>query len=100
MDTLERFPLVSCDTCGKPQRIIFDVMQANDKNDHDAADIVCSECKSIIATLHARSIRRTGATKKTDDKASEMAARELEQISLGSNLEDSQRFINERVCRH
>jgi hypothetical protein len=24
----------------------------------------------------------------------------LEQISLGSNLEDSQRFINERVCRH
>jgi hypothetical protein len=25
---------------------------------------------------------------------------ELEQISLGSNREDSQRFINERVCRH
>jgi hypothetical protein len=24
----------------------------------------------------------------------------LEQISLGSNREDSQRFINERVCRH
>lgn len=27
-------------------------------------------------------------------------ARQLEQISLGSNREDSQRFINERVCRH
>ena len=26
--------------------------------------------------------------------------RELEQISLGSNRKDSQRFINERVCRH
>jgi hypothetical protein len=25
---------------------------------------------------------------------------QLEQISLGSNREDSQRFINERVCRH
>jgi hypothetical protein len=24
----------------------------------------------------------------------------LEQISLGSNRECSQRFINERVCRH
>jgi len=24
----------------------------------------------------------------------------LEQISLGSNREDSQGFINERVCRH
>jgi hypothetical protein len=32
--------------------MIFDVMKANDKNDHDAADIVCAECKSIIATLH------------------------------------------------
>src|SRR5262245_48781357 len=27
-------------------------------------------------------------------------AQELEQISLGSNREDSQRFINERVCQH
>jgi len=24
----------------------------------------------------------------------------LEQISLGSNREDSQRFVKERVCRH
>ena len=32
--------------------MIFDVMKANDKNDHDAADIVCNECKSVIATLH------------------------------------------------
>jgi hypothetical protein len=35
--------------------MIFDVMKANDKNDHDAADIVCAECNSIIATLHAPS---------------------------------------------
>ena len=35
--------------------MIFDVMKANDKNDHDAADIICDECKSIIATLHGPS---------------------------------------------
>jgi hypothetical protein len=35
--------------------MIFDVMNTSDKNDHDAADIVCAECTSIIATLHAPS---------------------------------------------
>jgi len=91
MDTLERFPLVWCDTCGKTQRIIFDVMRANDKNDHDAADIICSECKSIIATLHARSIRRAGATKSTA-KASEMAAREIDRmIDPATPTEEKQR---------
>ena len=60
MDLLERFPRVWCATCDKVQPMIFDVMKANDKNDHDAADIVCDECKSIIATLHAPSVRRTG----------------------------------------
>jgi hypothetical protein len=53
-DALGRFSLVWCDACGKAQPMIFDVMQANNKDDRDAADIICSECKSIIATLHAR----------------------------------------------
>jgi hypothetical protein len=35
--------------------MIVDVIKANDKNDHDAADIICADCKSIIATLHAPS---------------------------------------------
>ena len=52
MDVLARFPRVWCPTCNKTQPMIFDVMKANDKNDHDAADIVCNECKSVIATLH------------------------------------------------
>ena len=30
-------------TCNKTQPMIFDVMKANDKNDHDTADIVCDE---------------------------------------------------------
>jgi hypothetical protein len=52
-DRLEHFPYVWCDTCEKIQPMIFDVMPADDQNDHDAADIVCNECKSIVATLHA-----------------------------------------------
>jgi hypothetical protein len=33
--------------------MIFDVLPANDKNPRESADIVCDECKSIIATLFA-----------------------------------------------
>jgi hypothetical protein len=80
MDTFERFPLVWCDTCGKTQPMMFDVMQANDKNDHDAADIICGECKSIIATLHARKTRRTGEPTKRKAKASELAAQEIDRL--------------------
>jgi hypothetical protein len=52
-DRLERFPFVWCGTCEKVQPMIFDVLPADDKNDHACEDIVCDECKSIIATLHA-----------------------------------------------
>src|SRR5262245_47583951 len=76
---LGRFSLVWCDACDKVQPMIFDIMQANDRNDHDAADIICAECKSIIATLHARSIRQAGATKK-NAKASEMAAWAIDRL--------------------
>ena len=48
MDLLERFPRASCDTCEKVRPIVLDVMKANEKNDHDAAGIVCEECKSIL----------------------------------------------------
>ena len=53
MDVLERFPTVYCDTCKKVQPMIFDVMSAQAYIDHDSADIVCSECKSVIAMLHS-----------------------------------------------
>ena len=52
-DRLDRFPYVWCDTCEKIQPMTFDVIAADDRNDHDAADIVCNECSSIIATMHA-----------------------------------------------
>ena len=77
-DLKERFPRVWCPTCNKTQPMIFDVMKANDKNEHDVADIVCGECKSIIATLHAPSVPRVRAKKAV--KASEMAAQEIDRL--------------------
>jgi hypothetical protein len=79
-DLKERFPRVWCPTCNKTQPMIFDVMKANDKDEHDAADIVCGECKSIIATLHAPSVRRPGGRTKKSAKASEMAAQEIDRL--------------------
>src|SRR5215813_4536829 len=79
MDRLDHLPRVWCPTCNKAQPLIFDVLKANDKNEHDAADIVCAECKSIIATLHAPDARRAGRDKKIA-KASEMAAQEIDRL--------------------
>ena len=55
-------------------------MKANDKNDHDAADIVCEECKSIIVTLHAPSAPQTVARINKAAKASEMAAEKIDSL--------------------
>jgi hypothetical protein len=64
MDTLERFPRAWCDTCDKVQPVTLDVMPADEKNPHEAADIVCDECKSVIATLHAPEAQQTGVRPK------------------------------------
>jgi hypothetical protein len=61
--------------------MIFDVMNANDKNDHDAADIICKECKSIIATLHGPRANRPGVRNKRAAKAREMASQEIDRLS-------------------
>ena len=76
MDRLDHFPRVWCPTCVQP--LIFDVLKANDKNEQDAADIVCAECKSIIATLHAPSAQRARARAKRAAKALEMAGQEID----------------------
>ena len=57
--------------------MIFDVMKANDKNDHDAADIVCNECKSVIATLHGPSAHRAGVRTGRAEKARAMAGQDI-----------------------
>ena len=72
--------------------MVFDVMKPNDKNDYDAADIVCAECKSIIATLHAPSAHRTGVRIKKAAKAMEMAGQEIDRLSdLSATEEERQR---------
>ena len=55
-------------------------MKTNYENDHDAADIVCAECKSILVTLHAPSAPPAGVRTKRAPKASEMAAREIDRL--------------------
>jgi hypothetical protein len=57
------------------------VLKAHDKNHHEAADIVCAECKSIIATLHAPSAHRVGVRTKRAAKALEMAGQEIDRLS-------------------
>ena len=80
MDTLERFPLVWCPTCDKTQKMIFDVMSAGGKNDHDAADIVCDHCKSIIATLHGPSTHKASARPRRAAKARDMAGQAVDRL--------------------
>jgi hypothetical protein len=80
----------------KVQRLILDVLKANDKNEHDAADIVCAECKSIIATLHAPAARSAGVRDKKVTKASEMAAQEIDRL-IDPSAPDEERQL--RKCR-
>ena len=84
----EAIPRVWCPACDKAQPMVFDVMKANGKNDHDAADIVCAECKSIIATLHAPSAHRAGGRTKKAAKALEMAGQGIDRLSDPSATEE------------
>ena len=88
MDVLARFPRVWCPTCNQTRPMIFDVMKANDKNDHDAADIVCDEYKSIIATLHGPSTHRAGVRTDRAAKARAMAGEEIDRLSDPSATEE------------
>jgi hypothetical protein len=53
MALLERFPFAWCPTCEKLRPAILEVLKADDKNDHDAADLICDGCMSVLVTLHA-----------------------------------------------
>ena len=55
-------------------------MKADDKNDHDSADVICAECRSIIATLHAPSAQRVAARPKKAARAREMAGKEIDRL--------------------
>jgi hypothetical protein len=64
--------------------MIFDVMKAND----DAADIVCNECKSVIATLHGPSAHRASVRIDRAEKARAMAGQEIDRLSDPSATEE------------
>jgi ribosomal protein S27E len=99
MDVLARFPRVWCPSCNKTQPMIFDVMNANDKNDHDAADIICQDCKSIIATLHGPSAHRPGVRNKRAAKAREMASQEIERLSDTSATDEERQRRKRRLLK-
>jgi phage terminase large subunit GpA-like protein len=52
-ELMKAFPNVWCPDCGKVQPMKIAIMKANDRNNHDAADILCSECRLVVTTLHA-----------------------------------------------
>src|SRR5215831_12149353 len=96
MDVLAQFSRVWCPTCNKTQPMIFDVMKANDKNAHEAADIVCNECKSVIATLHGPSAGvRTGRA----EKARAMAGQEIDRLSDPSATEEERQRRKRRLLK-
>ena len=99
MDVLARFSRVWCPSCNKTQPMIFDVMKANDKNDHDAADIVCEECKSIIATLHGPSAHGPGVRTKSAAKARVMASQEIDRVSDPSATDEERQRRKWRLLK-
>jgi hypothetical protein len=53
MVSLDQFPNVYCPTRRRVQPYRFEVLKADAYIDHDSADIVCGQCRSVIASLHA-----------------------------------------------
>jgi hypothetical protein len=53
MASLDNFPNVYCRTCRRVQRANFEVVKADAYIDHESIDIICEECRSLIASLHA-----------------------------------------------
>jgi hypothetical protein len=79
--------------------MIFDVMKANEKNEQDAADIVCDECKSIIATLHGPSAHRAGVRTDRAAKARAMAGQEIDRLSDPSATKQERQRRKRRLLK-
>jgi uncharacterized protein YlaI len=97
VDTLKRFPLVWCPTCEKTQTMFFDVLKASDN--HGVAVIVCEECKSIIATLHAPRVQQAGARSKRAAKARQMAGRAVDRLSDPSATDEERQSRKRRLLK-
>ena len=75
--------------------MVFDVMKADNKNDHEAADIVCGHCKSIVATLHAPKVKQASVRPKRATKAREMAGQALDRL-IDASVTDEERQTRKR----
>jgi hypothetical protein len=98
MDTLQRFPLVWCPTCGKKQKMIFDVLPAGGKNDHDAADIVCDHCKSSNHVARPAA-QQASARPKRAAKAREMAGQTLDRLIAPSATDEERQSRRRRPLK-
>lgn len=49
-----KFDRIYCECCHDAQEYIFDLLPADENNDHDGLDIVCAKCHFVIITFHAR----------------------------------------------
>jgi hypothetical protein len=95
MDTLQRFPLVWCPTCERRRKLSLTCCPQGGQNDHDAADIVCDHCKSIVATLHAPKVQQASVRPKRAAKAREMAGQTLDRL-IDSSATDEERQTRKR----
>jgi hypothetical protein len=77
----------------------FDVLPAGGKNDHDFADIVCDECKSIIVTLHSPRAQKASARPKRAAKAREMAGQAVDRLIDPSAPDEERQSRKRRLLR-
>ncbi len=99
MNLLERFPRAWCPTCDKVQPVILDLMKADDKNDRDAADIICDECKSILVTLHSPKAQQANVRPKRATQAREMAGRELDRLIDPATTDEEKQSRKRRLLK-
>lgn len=52
MTDLSKYPRIYCDKCQTINPMAVDEMAADYLNDHAAMDLMCAECRLVIATLH------------------------------------------------
>lgn len=51
------WPRIYCDCCGDIRPVRPAMMEADERNDHAAVDLLCDVCHLVITTLHATAAR-------------------------------------------
>lgn len=54
---LARYPRIWCPLCKANTPLALDEMPANERNDHGAMDLMCGECRLVVATVHEHEAR-------------------------------------------